>query len=538
VRSDLAAGPTFDAVFRDRLRREPDAPFVRFGQTWFTLAELDERSDRLAAGLARLGIGQGDHVAWMMSNRVETVEILLAVSKLAAVQVPLNYWLKGRLLEYQLQDCGAAALIVDGPAHQATAGLLDQASIASVVHVDDPPPGTIPYGDLTSGTGLTTAAGLRSGAGTEPSTLLAILYTSGTTAAAKGCMLSSGYYVSVARAFGDHSWVMPGDRLYSAFAMFHTSGQLLSFTSALVNGASIAFAAEFHASSFMSEAAAAGATMLIGVGTMANLILAQPPTPEDSARGFRLAFFAPLPPGAQQQFERRFGTPVTAEAYGQTECVPVTISPLDRRKRETAGLVSPLLEVRVVDDSDREVEAGLPGEIVVRPRVPHVMYSGYWAKAEETVATWRNLWHHTGDVGRLDSEGYLTFVDRKKDVIRRRGENISSVAIEEAVRGIAAVQDVAVCAVPAELGDDEAKACVVLAAGASLTPREFFDYLRDHLPYYAIPRYVEIRDGLPVNSIGRVMKHELKQEGVPAGAWDLVAAGLVVPRHDRRGTTS
>jgi crotonobetaine/carnitine-CoA ligase len=320
--------------------------------------------------------------------------------------------------------------------------------------------------------------------------------------------------------------------------MFHTSGQLLSFTNALVNGASIAFAAEFHASGFMTEAAAAEATMLIGVGTMANMILAQPPRSEDSAPGFRLAFFAPLPPDAQREFARRFATPVTAEAYGQTECVPVTISPLDQRRRDTAGRVSPALEVRVVDDGDLEVEAGSPGEIVVRPRVPHVMYSGYWGKPQETVDTWRNLWHHTGDMGRVDRDGYLTFVDRKKDVIRRRGENISSVAIEEAVRGLAAVRDVAVCAVPAELGDDEIKACVVLAAAASLTPREFFDYLRDRLPYYAIPRYVDIRDGLPVNSIGRVVKHELKREGVPAGAWDLVAAGLVVPRPDRRGTGS
>lgn len=530
MESGFASAGTVGAAFRERLLREPDAPFVRFAQTWFTLAELDERSDRLAAGLARLGIGQSDHVAWMMSNRVETVEILLAVSKLGAVQVPLNYWLKGWLLEYQLRDCGAAALIVDGPAYQATADLLGPAGIATVAHVDHAPPGGIPYGDLMSGTGLTSRAPA------EPSSLLSILYTSGTTAAAKGCMLSSGYYVSVARAFGDHGWVVPGDRLYSAFAMFHTSGQMLSFTSALVNGASIAFAPEFHASTFMSEAADAGATMLIGVGTMANLILAQPPKPEDSACGFRLAFFAPLPAGAQQEFERRFSTPVTAEAYGQTECVPVTISPLDRRKRDTSGQVSPLLEVRVVDDNDREVEAGTPGEIVVRPRVPDVMYSGYWAKAEETLATWRNLWHHTGDVGRVDSDGYLTFVDRKKDVIRRRGENVSSIAIEETLRGLPAVHDVAVCAVPAEFGDDEIKACVVLAEDASLSPRELFNYVRDRLPYFAIPRYVEIRDGLPVNSIGRVMKHELKQEGVPADAWDLVAVGLVVPRPDRRST--
>ena len=155
----------------------------------------------------------------------------------------------------------------------------------------------------------------------------------------------------------------------------------------------------------------------------------------------------------QQEFEERFGTPVMAEGYGQTECVPVTnTDPYEARDRSSSGAVSPLLEVRIVDDDDDEVPCGEPGEIVVRPKVANAMYSGYWKKPEITTETWRNLWHHTGDFGRMDEDGVVTFVDRKKDIVRRRGENVSSLALENVIRQHPAVLDVAVCALPADDG--------------------------------------------------------------------------------------
>lgn len=523
---------TLRAVFEARLGVEPDARFVSFGDRWFTFAELNDRSDRLAAGLTRTGLGQGDRIALLMANRIEMVDILLAVAKLGAVQVPLNYWLKGPLLEYQLRDCEAKVLVVDELGYAAAAAYLAGGHNLTVVCVDVKQPGAPAYDDLMRSPASALAA---VASFDDPDGILSILYTSGTTSEAKGCLLSSGYYVSVARAFGDQGWVVPGDRLYSAFSLFHTSGQILSFTTALTNFASVSFASEFHASSFLREARQVGATMLIGVGSMAHLILAQPPKPEDSSYAFRLAFWAPLPVAAQLEFERRFATPVTVEAYGQTECVPITISALgEPRQRTSSGRVSPSLEVRIVNDDDQEMEAGEPGEIVVRPRAPQSMFSGYWNKPAETALAWRNLWHHTGDFGRIDSDRYLTFVDRKRDVIRRRGENISSVHIEDALRLHPAVAEVAVCAVPSEFGDDDIKACVVLADAGVLTAEELFNHASARLPYYAIPRFVQIRSELPKNSIGRVLKQVLKDEAIPVGAWDLEKDGLVVDRHSRR----
>jgi carnitine-CoA ligase len=517
----VATGATVDEVFRERLAAEPDAPFVKCGADWITFAQLDDRTDRLAVGLAALGVGRGAMVATILPNRIETVEILLAVAKLGAVQVPLNYWLKGEFLQYQLGDCGASVLIADGPGYAAAEGLLAATGITRSVVVDDPPPGTLAYASLLGERRTFDPA-------SEPGDLLSIMYTSGTTAAAKGCMLSTGYYVSVGRAYGQREWCLPGERMFTGFPMFHTSGQMVAFMTALVNGASISIAPQFHASTFLADAAADEATMLVGVGVMGNLLLAQPPDPADRAHRFRLAVWVPMGEAEQRQFEERFGTPVMSEGYGQTEVVPVTVSaPHGARARGTSGLVSPLLEVAIVDEADHQLPLGEAGEIVVRPRVPNAMYSGYWRKPDATVTAWSNLWHHTGDFGRLDAGGFVTFVDRKKDVLRRRGENVSALALENIIREHPAVADVAVSPVPGPFGDDDIKASLVLADGAALAPGEFFEFLRDKVAYFAVPRYVDIRAQLPVNALSRVMKHVLRDEGVTGDMWDLERLGLI-----------
>lgn len=520
----VAKAATVDAVFRERLAAAPDAEFVKCGADWLTFAQLDERTDRLAAGLASLGAGRGTMIATILPNRIETVEILLAVAKLGAVQVPLNYYLKGDFLEYQLRDCGASMLIADGPGYAVAGELLAATGIVHQVAVDDPPPGAVAYADLFGERGSFAPA-------SGPSDIVSVMYTSGTTAAAKGCMLSTGYYVSVGRAYGMREWCVPGDRMFTGFPMFHTSGQMVAFMTALVNGATISIAPEFHASTFMADAAADGATMLVGVGVMGNLVLAQPPRPDDGAHRFRLAVWVPMGEAEQHRFEERFGTPVMSEGYGQTECVPITVSaPHGTRSRGTSGLVSPLLEVSIVDDAGNEVPLGASGEIAVRPRVPNAMYSGYWGKPEATQAAWAQLWHHTGDFGRMDAGGLVTFVDRKKDMLRRRGENVSALALENVIRQHPAVADVAVSPVPGEFGDDDIKASLVLADGAVLAPADFFAFMRDKVAYFAMPRYVDIRAQLPVNALSRVMKHVLREEGVTAGMWDLERLGLTVAR--------
>jgi crotonobetaine/carnitine-CoA ligase len=527
---------TVAGALRFRAKEGADRPFMRVGSPeWLTAAELDHRTSALAVGLRALGIRPGDRVATILPNRIEAVEVFFACAKIQAIQVPMNYWLRGEFLRHQLADCEPRVLVADTEGIASAVGLLDRSQTEVIVHVDSEQPITpfsqVPYRDLIAHDPA--ELGPQAADPREP---FSILYTAGTTGMPKGCVLSTGYYVNIGRAYGARQFVVPNDRIHTAYPIFHASGQMLTLMSTLVNGASVSYDAEFHASTFMSDAAAEHATAVFGVGFMANAILAQPETDRDAHSGLRLAFWVPLTVSQQAEFERRFGTLVISEGYGQTEVLPVSLAEVDGpRKRDSAGKILPTMDVRIVDENDLDVPDGVPGEILVRPRIPNAMFNGYWRMGPATVTSWRGLWHHTGDAAIRDKDGYLTFVDRTKDAIRRRGENVSSFQLELAISEHPAIETVAVCAVPAVLGEDDIKASIVLMDGAELSAADLFEFLRAHVPYYAIPRYVDIRASLPVNGVGRVMKQTLRDEGIVSGIIDLEALGLVVPRHERRG---
>jgi carnitine-CoA ligase len=528
---------TVAGALRFRAEEGAERPFIRVGSPeWLTAAEVDHRTSALAAGLRALGIRPGDRVATILPNRIEAVEVLFACAKIQAIQVPMNYWLRGEFLRHQLADCQARVLIADAEGIASAAGLLDPAQTEVIVRVDaDDEPSSpftqVHYGDLRAHD----PAQLRP-QDDDPRQPFSILYTAGTTGLPKGCVLSTGYYVNIGRAYGGRRFVVPNDRIHTAYPLFHASGQMMTLMSTLVNGASVSYDTEFHASTFMSDAVTEHATAVFGVAFMANAILAQPESVLDAHSGLRLAFWVPLAASRHAEFERRFNTVVMSEAYGQTEVLPVSLpEPDGPRKRDSAGKILSTMDVRIVDDNDIEVPNGVPGEILVRPRVPNAMFDGYWRNASATATAWHGLWHHTGDTAIRDDDDYLTFVDRKKDAIRRRGENVSSFQLELAIGEHPAIEVVAVCAVPSAFGEDDIKASIVLVDGAELSAADLFEFLRAHVPYYAIPRYVDIRASLPVNSIGRVMKQALRDEGIVSGIIDFEALGLVVPRHERRG---
>jgi len=512
----------------------PDFPFIKVGTgPWCTYRQLDQASDRVAAGLAEIGVAPGDRVALVCGNRLETVELLFACGKLGAIHTPLNYHLRGEFLRYQLTDCAATTLVTDGPGAAAAAPLLGQTSVRRWVALDEAgsgPAGAVPYQRLRSSAAQVPRAGVR------PADIVSIIYTSGTTGYPKGCMLSHGYHVNVGASVRAVGWVVPDDRMFTAFPHFHTSFQINALMSALVNGASLVQEPVFHASAFMRRAAEEGATMIWGLGTMAMAILAQPPSARDRDNTVRLSAWCPLHPGRQLEFQERFGGVVNSEAYGQTEAVPIVIESAGQPSRLpfVVGRPSELYEVRIVDELDHELPAGQVGEIVVRPRRPDCMFSGYWGKPEASLAAFRNLWHHTGDLGKLDEQQRLTFVDRAKDAIRRRGENVSCFELELAIGQHSMVAQAAATAVPAPLGEDDIKISIICHPGDVPGPEEWFGFFRDQLPYYAIPRYVDIRELFPLTATGRVRKEALRAEGVHGGLWDLQSLGLMVPREQRR----
>ena len=510
-------------------RTDPDRPFLRCGPDWLSYAEVDSRTDALAGGIAALGVAKGDRVAVVLPNRLEYLLTFFALAKLGAIQVPINPYLKGEFLRHQLADSAAVTLIGDAPALAQLARLSSVLpalrTAVAVGEVDEAPAATVPFDELATSGRPAPAVTI------EPSDLLAVMYTSGTTGLPKGCMLSHGYYLAMPWPWFQNGWLQPGDRTLTAMPLFHIGGQGIALMPVLLAGNSIAFLEQFSASGFLEQARQTEATVGFGVGPMGMAMLASPPSASDRDHPLRLGVWVPMPIPSQDAYAERFGVQVISETYGQTECNPITGSPIDRHpsKRASLGRPNPSLEVRLLDDDGAEVPTGQVGEIAIRAREPEVMFAGYWNRPPAG----DRAWHHTGDLARGDEDGYLYFADRKSDSMRRRGENISSLEVEAAVLAHPKIAAVAVHAVPSPLGEDDVKACVVLVDGEAFEAEELHTFLRETLPYFAVPRYVEFLEVLPLTPTGRVQKHVLRTRD-NAGAWDFEQLGLTIARSDRR----
>jgi crotonobetaine/carnitine-CoA ligase len=267
---------------------------------------------------------------------------------------------------------------------------------------------------------------------------------------------------------------------------------------------------------------------------MIHFLAEAPDTPDSKACFGQLQMVrgSPFPAALQQKWKDRFGIKrAGSNAYGLTEAARVTTLRYDQEAPPgSSGRVNEDFDVRIVDDHDIELPAGQAGEVVIRPRRPHVMFEGYWDRPQDTLAVMRNLWLHTGDIGRFDAQGFFYFVDRKKDYLRRRGENISTHEVEVSLRVHPAIADVAVHAVLAESGEDDVKATIVRKGGATETEEEICRWAIERLPYFAVPRYFEFREDLPRNPVGRVLKYQLREEGCTPRTWDRERAGVEVPR--------
>lgn len=529
--------PTLSACLADRVAGQADKAFLKCGSRWLTYGEMGLATDRLAAGITELGVKGGDRVALLLPNCAEMALSLLALARIGAISVPLNIYLRGEFLKYQLNDSAAATLITDESGIRAVSDILAQISgLHLILNTESDKPAAI--SDEVAGLPWSQAAGC----GLPPlrtdirsSDPLTILYTSGTTGMPKGCVCSHGYFMAALVAPLALDILNADDVVITAYPLFHAAGFNFCLVGALAAGASICIEPTFSASSFMRRVREEHATVALGLGTMAAAILTTPPGEGDGAHRLRYCSWPGAPVEVQLGFEDRFGAPVHVGAYGQTEALGLGwISPEEgRRHRTSLGRPSPLLEVAIVDEEDQALAVGAVGELVVRPRVPEAIFQGYWGKPQETLESRRNLWHHTGDLARLDDAGLLYYVDRKTDSIRRRGENISSVELEAAIRRHPAVEMCAAFAVPSPLGGDDIKVSMSLREGCAATPEDLFSFFKDALPYYAIPRYVEVVSTFPLTATGRIMKAELRRAGV-GDAWDLEALGLILDKAERR----
>ncbi len=519
----------------------PRRPFFKCSADWLDFESVATKSGNLAAGLRECGIGKKDRVALIIPNREEIIISYFAVWQLGAIAVPMNTYLRGEFLRFQLEDSGAKAVIADDAGMRSLAAVSDRLSnLRTILHVDPIADqdrlelkglSVSAFGDLADRevdfTPLLTA----------PSDIVSILYTSGTTGMPKGCMISDEYLCARANPWFENGWITEEDKISTPMPLFHGGALACIFAPSLAAGLSAWYDDGFSVRSFFKETTREGITFSFFPGPMGKALLDhEEPLECENENSLERVGLNPMRPEAQVAFEKRFGVKVITRVYGQTECVQVAIGRWSDQleDRQNSGKPVSGLQVELIGDDGSPVSPGQDGEIVIRSSQGSAMFSGYWKGSTGDVKRFTDNWHHTGDLGRLNSNGELKFVDRKKDCMRRRGENVSAFELEQTLLMFEHIEAVAVHAVPSDLGEDEIKACLVLEEGWELDLPSLFNYCRAALPYFAIPRYVEVMSQLPINATGRVMKTTLREIGI-GDAIDLEEMGFFISKSERRG---
>jgi crotonobetaine/carnitine-CoA ligase len=511
------------ALFDRQAEAYGDKNLITFGELRRTYVEMRDAVARAAGSLAAAGVEPGDRVALFCRNRVELLDLLLGCVWLGAVGVPVNTAVRGEQLSHVLTNSGARFLGVDGDLVEFL-GFIEPPPALEYVWALDELPGPAPAGyqfaaPPSGGEPLPRRE-------IDPGETATIIYTSGTTGPSKGVCCPQAYLYWWGVLCSEAIDIDDRDVLWTCLPLYHINA-FSAFIQALVSGASYVIDAKFSASRFWQRAAEVDATVTYILGAMVNMLAVQEPRPSD--RGHRIdRILAPAGPAQLWgEFTERFGVELI-EGYASTETNCVLGNPRGQHRPGWMGRVVDGFQIEVVDEHDEPVAPGEAGEMVLRSDYPFAFATGYFGMPEKTVEAWRNLWFHSGDRVLRDADGWFRFVDRQKDAIRRRGENVSSYEVEAAIVSHPAVKEVAAFAVPSEMAEDEVMVAVVLDdPGTALDPAELIEHCRPRLARFAIPRYIDFVEELELTQNGKVRKAPLRERGVTGVTWDREKAAEV-----------
>lgn len=511
---------TLGANLRSAAQTRGDAPLISFGSDGpaYTVSEVDKLADCVGAGLLRLGLEHGDNLLLMLPNEPEMILSWFGAGRIGVVEAPVNTEYRGAFLEHLVNTSQGKVMVVrDHLVDRVVASAAKMPLLETLVVVGDPlsvaAPSlkVVPFDDLLADAPAFDPE-------IEPQDLSSINFTSGTTGPSKGAMMPHAYHHLMGHRCAELMDLGRGDVYLMPLPLYHIHAQAIMYA-CLVSGAAVHFEKKFSASDWISTIRRVGATHFTTLGVMLAFILKVPEQDGDAVNPMRRLWACPTPPALVAEFEERFDVPEIVTSYGNTEIGMISISDYDPERPEAVGMIADqFYDVEIVDDDGRPVPVGQAGEVRVRPKIPWILLQGYYGMPERMVEASRNLWFHTGDVMKVDERGYYYFLDRKDDRIRRRGENIASLDVEQVLHQHDRVADVAVVAVKSEIegGEDELKASIVFTPGPEVDPEAFWAWSDEVLPAFSVPRYLEFLEQLPKTPTEKVQKFKLRKSGADA----------------------
>ncbi|MDR7079765.1 crotonobetaine/carnitine-CoA ligase [Neobacillus niacini] len=486
-----------------------------------TYAEMKEKVDIVASNLLDLGIKKGTNVAVLMASSTDYISVWFALAKIGAIEVPINTVYKGETLQYLINDSDARYIVVDEEYYAELNKI--SAGLEKIQYVISHGQNDYSYETSWNIVGwerVTKYSEVRirhlfneiNNNPVYPHDPVGIIYTSGTTGPSKGVLLSNHHLVFMGLTHAGIMHYKEDDISLNFLPYYHTAAKFVTMA-CMLSGAKMILKKKFSITSFWNDVHEHQVTLLSSLGGVLPMLYNQKEKEDDVKNSIRAVYVIPSPKDNYYEIQNRFGLKLVV-AYGGTEWNIVSSTELDEDKPGSAGRhFEQYYDLKIVDEHDFECSQYEQGEIIVRPKIPHIVMLEYYNKPEKTVEAWRGLWFRTGDRAYKDKDGYIYFVDRLKDAIRRRGENISSFEIESVVDKHPQVIESAVIPVPADVGEDEIKACIILKKGADVSHQEIFNYCYENMGYFMVPRYIEFFDDFPRTPTGKTRKNILREQG-------------------------